>query len=85
MSTDQASDWAAFNQFVQHELGSNLNGLTLEDSLTAFRAYQHDLESLRTKLQVAEEQSARGESKPLDRDAFWKRVDNRLDEKGISE
>jgi len=87
MASDSSTsnDFAAFNQFVTTQLGDDLAGLSLEESLAQFRAYQRDLESLRARLRTSEEQSARSESKALDEDAFWQRVNNRLDEKRIPE
>lgn len=85
MSTDLSSDWTAFNQFVSERLSGNLNGMTLEESLAEFRAYQEDLMAIRAKLKISEEQSARGESSELDMDEFFQELDAELDKRGIPE
>lgn len=86
MSTESsASDWTAFQQFVAARPQDELAGLTLEEGVEQFRAYQRELARIREKLQLAEEQGNRGEAKPLDVDAFWARVSQRLDKLGIPE
>lgn len=85
MSTDLSSDWTAFNLFVSEQLSGNLNGMTLEESLAKFRAYQEDLTAIRAKLKISEEQSARGESSELDMDEFFRELDAELDKRGIPE
>ena len=85
MSSDLTSEWTDFSQFVNRQLEGDLQGASLEESVARFRAYQRDLEALRAKLRVSEEQSARGESSELDDSEFWKRVDKKLDELGIPE
>lgn len=85
MSTDLSSDWTAFNQFVSEQLGGNLQGKSLEESVEEFRAYQKDLAAIREKLRISAEQSARGESSELDMDEFFKEIDAELDQRGIPE
>ena len=76
MPTDLATELSAFHQFVQHRLDGSR--LSLEESLQQFRQYQRELADLHHKLQVAEEQSARGKSRPLDIDETIRRVRERL-------
>lgn len=47
-------------------------------------AYTRDLNALRQKLKIAEEQSARGESRPLDIEQFKQELRSRLAEVGIA-
>ena len=64
MAGDLTHELDAFGRFVSDHLnGANMS---LEDSLKAFREYQSELGDLKRKLCEAEEQSARGESAPLD-------------------
>ena len=83
MATGLASELNAFNQFVQQCMnGSNLS---LEESLQRFRQHQRELVNLRHKLNLAEEQSARGESRPLDIDETTSKVRERLAREGITD
>ena len=84
MITDQINEHEIFSTFINEHLGG-LNGKTLEEVLAEFRIYQRQLEDLRGKLRIAEEQSARGESRELDLDALFERVDKRLDGQGVPE
>jgi hypothetical protein len=53
--------------------------------LAELAAYYRELERMRAMIREAEESSARGESKPLDLDALFARVDKRLEQEGIFE
>src|SRR5204862_7531576 len=64
MATDLTSELTAFSRFVAQRL--NGTNISLEESLREFRQYQRELADLRRRLSIAEEQSARGESQPLD-------------------
>ncbi len=83
MSVDLTTEISAFNQFVEQRLKGC--DLTLEESIQRFREYQRELEELRRKLQVAEEQSTRGESRPLDIEATISKVRERLAREGVTD
>ena len=83
MTTQETSEKHAFDAFVAERLGGDLNGLTLEEAVSEFRAYEAELRTIQSKLDKAEEQYARGEAKPIDKDAFLADVNRRLDERGI--
>jgi len=53
--------------------------------LAELTEYYRELEQVRALIREAEESSARGESKPLDLDALFARVDKRLEQEGIFE
>jgi hypothetical protein len=78
MSVDISSDRDAFSAFIDQRFVTGEAGVTLEEALAAFRAYQRDLERLRAKLRPAIEQADRGESRPLDLDAVMSRIRDRL-------
>ncbi|MAT72215.1 MAG: hypothetical protein CMJ58_22140 [Planctomycetaceae bacterium] len=83
MSTESsASDWTAFQQFVAARPQDELAGLTLEEGVEQFRAYQQQLRQLQTKVQVALQQSERGESSELG-DEFFTEIDDELQRRGI--
>ena len=83
MSVDLETEVTAFNQFVEQRLKGC--DLTLEESIQRFRQYQRELTDLRAKLQVAEEQSRRGESRPFDIEKTIARVRERLAREGITD
>lgn len=70
MSAANIADWSTFQDFVQVQLRNEIEEVSLEEGLARFRAYQQDLNALRAKLKIAEEQSARGEAQPLDIEQF---------------
>ena len=84
MASDLSSDLDEFKAFVSERLKVS-NDLTLEESLERFRKYQRELASAREKLREAEEQSARGESGPLDAGAVKSEVRERLAAEGVTE
>lgn len=83
MATDEVSEKRAFDAFIDRQFGGDLNGLTLEEALAQFREYQRDLERIRTKVAVAEQQYAQGEARPLDDDAIRSKLNQLMDDKGI--
>ena len=83
MATNLHTDLDAFNQFVRDRLGGH--DLSLEESLDRFRQYQQELADLREKLRVAEEQSAQGQSGPLDIEKTISEVRDRLTREGITD
>ncbi len=83
MATDLHTDLNAFNHFVRNRLDDDK--LSLEESLNRFRQYQQELADLRGKLRVAEEQSAQGQSGPLNIEQTISRVRDRLAKEGMSD
>ena len=83
MATDISVELDAFNQFVREQLKNNGAGLSLEESVQAFREYQHQLDNLRAKLREAGASSARGESAPLDIEQTISKGRERLAAEGI--
>ncbi|MCH7987604.1 MAG: hypothetical protein IID46_00480 [Planctomycetes bacterium] len=79
------TDLEAFHKYVGELLKKGKRKMTVEDSLAGFREYQKDLDRLREEIRPALEQSARGESEPLDIEKLKTEVTNSLAEKGISE
>jgi hypothetical protein len=85
---------AESSSLTEAELLHNYLGMRLSNGgrkepiaqlLAEFAEYCRELEELRATLREAEAQSARGESGPLDLEALFKRVDKKLEEKGIPE
>jgi tRNA(Phe) wybutosine-synthesizing methylase Tyw3 len=86
MATDLGAqtDLVAFHKFIGELLKQEKHNMTVEQSLEAFREYQQKLERLREKIRPALEQSARGESQPLDTESLKAEVTDSLAEKGIT-
>ena len=82
---DSQTDIEAFYDFISRIRQSGIQDLSPEDSVRHFRAYQEELKKFRSDTEVSLEQSRRGESKPLDDEAFMARVRKRLAEEGISD
>ena len=59
-------------------------GETCDERDRSLAAYTRDLNALRQKLKIAEEQSIRGESRPLDIEQFKQELRTRLAEVGIA-
>ena len=78
MATESPSELEAFQAFLNRQLADGDPGLTPEESVEAFRAYQRDLERLREEIGPALERSRRGESEPLDMDDIKARGRKRL-------
>lgn len=87
MTTDISTqtDLESFHKFVGGLLKQGKNKLTLKEGLAAYREYQNELKRLREELQPALEQSARGESEPLDIEAMKAEVTKKLADQGITE
>jgi hypothetical protein len=79
------NDMQSFYEFLGRRLQDGAGGLTPEESVREFRAYQTELARFKQETQLALEQSARGESKPLDLDALMRRVRARLANDGIAD
>lgn len=84
MASDQSSEFDDFQTFMTEHLNGS-TGLTLEESLERFRNYQRELVSAREKLRESEEQSARGESRPLNADALKSEIRDRLTAEGVTD
>jgi len=87
MATDNIAEndtFEAFGRFVSEILGG-LGNRSLEEALVEFRAFQEDRERVLEKLRLARIQSDRGESRELNDDLFWQRVDAELDARGKTE
>ncbi len=82
MAIELETDLEAFHQFLDRN-GRDYG--SLEEALQAFRAYQHEFADAKGKIEHALEQSARGESKPLDAEAVKKKVRERLETEGITD
>jgi hypothetical protein len=79
------NDMQSFYDFLGRRLQNGAQGMTPEESVQEFRAYQTELARFKEETQLALEQSARGQSKPLDIDALMKRVRARLAKNGITD
>jgi hypothetical protein len=88
MATDSSTsltDAELLYQYLGKRLGNGGRETSVSELLAEFAEYRRELEELRATLREAEAQSARGESKPLDLDALFARVDKRLEQEGILE
>jgi hypothetical protein len=88
MSTDQSTSLTQaelLHNYLGFRLSNGGRDATIEQLMTEFAEYRRELDEFRETLREAEAQSARGESKPLDLEALFARVDKRLDERGIPE
>jgi hypothetical protein len=73
MSTNQSDDLQEFHRFLGQQLKAGAT-VSPEEALSEFRERQSQLEVLRAKLQVALDESARGESAPIDVEAVKREV-----------
>ena len=80
MSTD-TTEIEAFQHFLTEECASGSTSLTPEKAVEKFR----QLQKLREKLAISEEESRQGKAKPLDVDAVKERLRKRLAAEGITE
>ncbi len=85
MATDLQNDFQDFQRFVGDKLDGGDSAISLEQALQAFRAYQRDLQEFKNDTRQALEESARGESSPLDVDDVLERGKHRLAQRGISD
>jgi len=81
MTTEILSELELFQQFVSERLS---NG-SLDKAVEEFREYQRQLNELKTKLHVAEQQSANGQTGPFDAEATKRRLRERLAKEGITD
>jgi hypothetical protein len=82
-SSKIATDAELVYQYFGRLLDNGWKTEPVERVLTELAGYYRELEHVRSLIREAEESSARGESKPLDLDAFFARADERLRQKGI--
>jgi hypothetical protein len=89
MATDLTSDALTEAELLHLYLAQRLErggrAEPVERLLMEFAEYRGELERLRVSLREAEASSARGESRPLDLEALFARVDKRLEAEGIPE
>lgn len=85
MSTDVKQDLREFHSFIGRQLENGGAAMTVEDSVTEFRAYQEELERCREAIRPALESSLRGESTPLDMREIIGEVTAQLQSEGIAD
>jgi hypothetical protein len=88
MATDSSTPFTEvelLHSFLGARLANGGREDTVDKVVSDFAEYRRQLEEFRATLREAEAQSARGESKPLDLDALFARVDKRLEQEGIPE
>ena len=78
-----ASDFREFCDFVVRMRDSGAPDLTPEQSVAQFREDQEKLRHWHERNAISMEQARRGEAKPLDVEAVWSRVKERLAQEGI--
>jgi hypothetical protein len=83
-STTEHDTFHAFHAFIDDVLGG-LGDRSLEEAVLEFRAFQSDRERVLARLELARLESRRSQSRELDDDAFWQRVNARLDRDGVPE
>ena len=66
MIADGSTELQQFHDFLGKRLAMGDAAVSVETAVDDFRQYQQELADLQSKLQVAEAQSARGESAPFD-------------------
>jgi hypothetical protein len=82
MTTGPSADLQDFHRFLGQQLDAGAT-VSPEEALSDFRERQRQLDLLRAKLQVALDESARGESAPLDVEAVKRDVRAQLASEGI--
>jgi hypothetical protein len=85
MVTSLLSDRDAFNAFLEKRLSKISSGVSLEDALVEFRAYQQELAAAQIKIQEAKESSRRGESQELNVEELVHEITYVLAAEGIHE
>jgi hypothetical protein len=68
MATDLQNDFQDFQRFIGDKMHVGESAISLEQALEEFRAYQRDRERFKNNTRQSFEESARGESTPLDID-----------------
>lgn len=82
---DQQTELQEFHLFIGRYLQNSANGLTVDNSVAEFRAYQEELERCREAIRPALEASLRGESEPLNMQEIIDRVTDRLRKEGVAD
>ena len=87
MSTLPSTEFSQFVDFVAQIRDRGVKDLTPEQSVERFREFQEQekLRIFQERNAIAQEQTRRGEAKPLDFDALMSRVRQRLAERGITD
>lgn len=84
MPTDTQHDLREFHTWLGGQLNNGGGRLTIEESITEFRAYQEELERCRAEIRIGLEESLRGESEAFDVDDIMRGVDEELQRRNIS-
>jgi hypothetical protein len=83
MPTETTAELELFHEFLGNQLRRGFVGLSVDDSVRAFRDYQRELEQFRQDIQTALAESAEGQSQPLDVDDIVARGRQRAAANGI--
>jgi hypothetical protein len=83
LETDQLNEVHLFQDYLAHRMQNGRGPQTIREALDEFAEYQKELAELRQKLQVAQEQSDRGESEPFEAARTKDAVCARLAKEGI--
>lgn len=81
----RSTDAELLYEFLGKRLRNGGRKESLELLLAEFAECQRELERLRAEVQKGLDSSERGESRPLDLEALFARVDKRLEAEGIPE
>lgn len=84
MATNTPSEFHDFNRFVTERLANVDSGLSLEESVAAFRAYQAELEKCHEALQPAIDEMDETGGTVLDMESIIARGKQMLAEEGIT-
>jgi succinylglutamate desuccinylase len=74
MLSNALNDLEAFTHYAESYLATRTPQASLEDSLSAFRAHQRDLQRLRDHIAPSIAEADRGEFSPLDEKALFERI-----------
>ena len=74
-----------FSRFVNEQMSDQMDGLSLEESLAAFRVYQKELSRFKNKIQPALDELNESGGSDLEMDSIITRGRQQLAEEGISE
>ena len=85
MATELQNELQDFQRFLDGKLEVSNSTMSLEQALQEFRAYQRDLQQFKDDTRQSLDESARGESSPLDVEDVIERGKQRLAQKGISD
>lgn len=85
MAGQASTELQTFVRFLDEQIQSGRDGLSPEEGLAEFRAWQEDVRRLREELRPALERAARGEGREIDFDALIQRGREQLIRAGIPE